>query len=68
MAAFFGVAPGLHPRHAAVFAVGKGVALRCRDGRAASRRARQFAQKAGFVGWAHANKRFKIASDDSDDD
>jgi hypothetical protein len=28
----------------------------------------RFAQKAGFVGWAHANKRFKIASADSDDD
>jgi len=33
-----------------------------------SPRARQFAQKAAFVGWTHANKRFKIASDDSDDD
>ena len=47
--------------------VGKGVALRMPGRRAASRSARQFA-KAGFVGWAQANKRFKIASDDSDDD
>jgi len=48
-------------------AAGEGVALRMPGRRAASRHARQFA-KAGFVGWAHANNRFKVASDDSDDD
>jgi hypothetical protein len=74
--------PRLDQGHAAVFefaddlvadllteaiAVGKGVALRMPELRAASRRARQFA-KVGFVGWAPAKNRFKIASGDSDDD
>ena len=44
--------------------VGKGVALRM-PGRRPPRAA---PAKAGFVGWAHAKNRFKIASGDSEDD